>query len=401
MKRSIFSFIALCFLIILCQGFTQPQNIPAFKPQTETRFKDIGLKYEWAKNAVNYTVSKGIMAGVTDDEFMPGDFITNEQLAKILALTFQIQLSSEEIQTFTDIPKDRWSFHYIQATKNYISAPSLRFEPTKNASTEVVLSSFAKAAQLPVENISNQNVLDKFTDRDTIDPSLKEYVALAIDAGFCENSSQTKLSPQKPVSRAEMAVIIYNTLTALVGKQPNVSVNANVQQNLLTAIEGKSMITAAQAKSWAKSKGASQKFIDAAELYWKYGEITNIRADLMYAQSAKETAFGRYTGNVTEDMNNFAGIKVIDSSGDARENHETFATADDGIRAHFNHMCAYVGKEPVGDVHPRYKLAKSSSWAGSIKYAEELGGRWAPDENYGVSLVNDFLTPMIIASAEK
>lgn len=398
MKRSIFSFIALCFLIILCQGFTQPQIIPAFKSQTETKFKDIGLKYEWAKTAVNYTVSKGIMAGVTEDEFMPGDFITNEQLAKILVLTFQIQLSQDEIQTFTDIPKDRWSFPYVQSAKNYISAPSLRFEPTESASTEIVLSSLAKAAQLSYENISDPNVLDRFSDKDMIDPTLKEYVALAVDAGYCENSSQTKLSPQKPVTRAEMAVIIFNTLSAYENQQQKNTVYASVQQNTLTAIQGKPQISASQAKSWAQSKGASQKFIDAADLYWKYGELTNIRSDLMYAQSAKETAFGRYTGNVTEEMNNFAGIKVIDSSGDTRENHETFASAEDGIRAHFNHMCAYTGIEPIGDVHPRYNLAKSSSWAGSIKYAEELGGKWAPDENYGVSVVNDFLSPMLSAS---
>lgn len=400
MKRSVFSFVALCIMVILFQGFLSSGVVPAFKSQTETQFKDLGLKYEWAKPAINYIVSRGIMAGISHDEFFPEDFVTNEQLAKIIVLTFGMQPSSDEIQTFTDITSDRWSFPYIQAAKNYISVPSLKFEPTKNVTVELVLSSFARAAGLSAENMNNPNALDKFSDKDLIDPMFKDYVAMAVDAGYSENTSQTKLSPRKPVTRAEMAVIIYNTSLALGNMPQKNAVYAMKQQEYLTPIEGKPVATLAQAKSWARSKGASNKFIEAADIYWKYGEITNIRPDLLYAQSAKETAYGRYTGNVTEDMNNFAGIKIIGSSGDSKEDHESFATIDDGVRAHFNHMSAYIGKNPIGEPHPRYNLAKSSSWAGSVKYAEELGSKWAPDENYGLSIVNNFLNEMI-NSAEK
>lgn len=111
---------------------------------------------------------------------------------------------------------------------------------------------------------------------------------------------------------------------------------------------------------------------------------------MLYAQSAKETAFGKYGGAVKPDQNNWAGIKTWDASGDRPEDHESFPTPEDGVRAHFNHICAYVGLNPIGEPHGRYLLVKSLPWAGSVRYVEELGGKWAPSPDYGRSIVRDY-----------
>lgn len=162
-----------------------------------------------------------------------------------------------------------------------------------------------------------------------------------------------------------------------------------------TPIVGKPQATVGQAQIWAEKRGATQKFIDLALIYWAFGTVTGIRPEVLYAQSAKETAFGRFGGVVTEDMNNFAGIKTRDARGDKREDLETFSTIRDGVRAHFNHICAYVGIDPVGQPHPRYYLVKSISWAGTIKAVEELGGKYAPYPDYGESIVTEYLNPMM------
>ncbi len=53
-----------------------------------------------------------------------------------------------------------------------------------------------------------------------------------------------------------------------------------------------------------------------AEYYWVYGgELTGINPEILYAQAAKETSFGRYTGKVKPEMNNWAGIKIYDPIG--------------------------------------------------------------------------------------
>jgi len=163
------------------------------------------------------------------------------------------------------------------------------------------------------------------------------------------------------------------------------------QQQTETPIGGESEHTLQQAKEWAKSRGATDDFISVADIYWHIGEQMKIRPDVMYAQSAKETAFGKYTGNVTKEMNNFAGIKKAGAVGDQREAHETFKTSEEGIRAHYNHMAAYVGIKPTTETHERYDSIMSTPWAGTIKYVEELGTKWAPSADYGNSIVRDYL----------
>ncbi len=177
------------------------------------------------------------------------------------------------------------------------------------------------------------------------------------------------------------------------------AVQSHLAPAVLTPITGKPQAAVAQAQEWARQNNAHQRFIDIAQAYWHYGQLTNIRPEVLYAQSAHETAFGRYGGAVTPDQNNWAGIKVKNPSGDRREDHETFATPEDGVRGHFNHICAYVGYEPIGKPHPRYEVVKSMPWAGTVRYVEELGGKWAPGADYGIRLVRDFLAPLLTTAA--
>ena len=171
--------------------------------------------------------------------------------------------------------------------------------------------------------------------------------------------------------------------------------NEIVSAVLGTPILGTPQATVAQAQEWARNRGAHQRFINIAPVYWEYGEKTGIRPEVLYAQSAKETAFGRYGGAVRPEQNNWAGIKTATAAGDRPEDHETFPTPEDGVRAHFNHLAAYVGLEPIGQPHGRYYIVRDLSWAGSVRYVEELGGKWAPNPDYGKSIVRDYLADLL------
>ncbi len=163
-----------------------------------------------------------------------------------------------------------------------------------------------------------------------------------------------------------------------------------------TPIIGEPEISVSQAQKWAQSRDAHQRFIDIAPTYWEYGRLMGIRPEVLYAQSAKETAFGRYGGVVEPCFNNWAGIKTAEGGPcDCPDAHEKFDTPEDGVRGHFNHIGAYVDIDPVGEPHGRYYVVLTTSWAGTIKYVEELGGRWAPSSTYGESIVNDFLRGLL------
>lgn len=219
--------------------------------------------------------------------------------------------------------------------------------------------------------------------------------SVIVQGGFLSNASEeAKLLNEE--YREKIATAVSNGILEYLGigipNFPDDDLNNDIEGTLIL---GNPEATIVQAQQWAKNRGGTQKFISLAPIYWEFGELTGIRPDILYCQSAKETAFGRFGGAVTEDMNNFSGIKTKSARGDRREDHETFKTVRDGVRAHFNHICAYIGIEPIGEPHPRYYIVKSISWAGTIKTVEEFGGKYAPYPNYGLSIINEYLEPMI------
>lgn len=163
-----------------------------------------------------------------------------------------------------------------------------------------------------------------------------------------------------------------------------------------TPILGPAQVTVEQAQEWARRRGAAQQFIDIAPIYWKYGQLYGIRPEVLYAQAAKETGFGRFGGAVRPEMHNYCGLKTRSASGDATQDHASFPDDDTGVHAHVQHMAVYTGLAPIGPVvDPRYDLVKGLPWAGTVRYVEELGGKWAPNPEYGVSIVRDYLTELL------
>lgn len=149
-----------------------------------------------------------------------------------------------------------------------------------------------------------------------------------------------------------------------------------------------------------------EEVINLINLYWQYGKMSGIRPDILFSQCMKETGFLTFErpdgspGSVGVGHRNLAGIKT--AAGGANEDplaHERFATVEDGVRAHLNHMAGYTGLAALGTPHPRYHVVLTTPWAGTIRTVEELGGRWAPNPDYGHSIVRDYLAPMIATVA--
>ena len=75
------------------------------------------------------------------------------------------------------------------------------------------------------------------------------------------------------------------------------AVEARIQE-LKTPLQSENKATLLQAQTWAIKRGAHQRFIDIAPIYWEFNEATGICSEILYGQSAKETNFGKYTGAV-------------------------------------------------------------------------------------------------------
>ena len=364
----------------------------------------------WYDTYMIFCNQRGIVTGDENGDLMPDEFLTREQMVKIIIKGLSIDMTHLGSAEYDDITADRWSYPYICKYQEYVIEQTKNFNPTEFVKREEFLAMSIKMSTLGSIKPSHMDAMKSaFKDWEQIDEKYIDYIAVGYEKN-CIAGSQGYLKPKDNLTRAEACSLIYKLIYAeeneLLSNYYQESLNKPENENSVnrpsvnetvtsTPLVGESVATLEQAKTWAKNRGAAQRYIDIADLYWKYGEITGLRADVLYAQAAKETNFGKYTGQVKPEQNNWAGIKKYGATGDEPEDHEDFATPEDGVRGHFNHMCAYVGLDPVGTPHGRYNSVKTLAWAGTVKTVEELGGKWAPNPDYGKSIVNDFLNPMI------
>jgi len=162
-----------------------------------------------------------------------------------------------------------------------------------------------------------------------------------------------------------------------------------------TPILGPVQATVEQAKAWARSRGATEQFVALADLYWDLAPETSVRPEVAYAQSAKETGFGHFGGVLTPQHCNPCGLKVTSGgNNNDPDAHQQFETWREGVQAHLDHLALYAGANGYPKVNtpdPRH-----FTWlCGRAPNVEALGGKWAPSPDYGSSIVNRYLRPLL------
>ncbi len=110
-----------------------------------------------------------------------------------------------------------------------------------------------------------------------------------------------------------------------------------------------------------------------------------VNYEIAFCQMCLETGFLKFEGSVSKNQHNYCGLGCIDmfSGGD------WFASMEEGVRAHIQHLKAYASFEPVKSpmVDPRFNNVKR----GTVNIVTELTGKWASDPEYGQkisSLIN-------------
>ena len=102
-----------------------------------------------------------------------------------------------------------------------------------------------------------------------------------------------------------------------------------------------------------------------------------VNYEVAFCQMCLETGFLKFEGSVSRFQNNYCGLGCADiwSSGD------WFASMQEGVRAHIQHLKAYASLDPVRSplVDPRF----SNVTRGSVIIVTELTGKWATDPEYG------------------
>ena len=164
----------------------------------------------------------------------------------------------------------------------------------------------------------------------------------------------------------------------------------------MTPILGAPQATKAQAHRWAAARATRAAWTPAiiatlVHLYYEIGPEENVRPDVALAQSAKETGYWAFTGDVQPDQWNLAGIGAVGGGVPG----ERWDSLEAGVRGHLRRLRMYAdGSWEIYDLAVLKRALPPRYWRSSI-FVEDLGGRWAPSPSYGQSIVDNYLTPLL------
>lgn len=81
-----------------------------------TTFRDI--KGHWAEDVINKWYEKGIVSGYPDGTFKPDNPVTRAEVAKIIAVAFDLQGKNE--LNYDDVKAENWYYPYLECSAKYI-----------------------------------------------------------------------------------------------------------------------------------------------------------------------------------------------------------------------------------------------------------------------------------------
>ncbi|NFJ83799.1 N-acetylmuramoyl-L-alanine amidase [Clostridium botulinum] len=166
-----------------------------------------------------------------------------------------------------------------------------------------------------------------------------------------------------------------------------------VHASSTTHIMGQPQLTQEQALNYFKTRNseksdqATKEFIS---IVWQEANLEGIRADVVFIQIMKETNFLKFTGDVKECQNNFAGIGATGGGVPGAY----FKDTKTGVRAVVQHLKAYCSTEGLKNpcVDPRFTYVQRGispyvEWLGIGENPNYPDKGWAADNNYGKSIV--------------
>jgi hypothetical protein len=177
-----------------------------------SRFAD--LEGHWAAAFVEVLFSKDIISGFPDGSFQPATPITRAQYAALMMKTFQLP-ESNQLNKFKDVKSDFWAAKAIAsaADRGFLKGfPDGTFRPENNLTKIQALVSIVNGLNL---SGGNPNVLMVYRDRVQIPSYATSAVTVATQKLLVINYPQPdQLEPLRDITRAEVAVLIYQALVA-------------------------------------------------------------------------------------------------------------------------------------------------------------------------------------------
>lgn len=182
--------------------------------EAQYRFTDVREK-DWAYDYIIALSDKGILKGYEDGTFRPEKTILREEFAKIIveALGLSVDGLSQE-QRFEDVSQESWCYPYVMAA---VECGVVKgngenwFGMGENISREDMAVMIVRAMEFTGKTLETDVQAD-FTDAAAIADYAETAVAKLCKKGIVNGFQDGSFGPEKALTRAEAAKIIYKVL---------------------------------------------------------------------------------------------------------------------------------------------------------------------------------------------
>lgn len=187
--------------------------------QNEIAFNDLEA-YSWSEPAIKDLAAKGIIKGMGDGRFAPGEPLTRAQFATMMMLALGKEAQLMPSISFSDVKDTDWYAGYVEkaAALGLIQGyPDGTFRPEQFLTRQEMLIIAVKAKGITINDGDvSDDLLAVFADESRISDWARGYVAYAENMGIIEHGNMAVetdkgllFDGQKTTVRAEAAMTIY------------------------------------------------------------------------------------------------------------------------------------------------------------------------------------------------
>lgn len=179
-----------------------------YNVETKLHLTDINDKH-WAASAIKLVINKGYMTSFEDGSFKPNQPITRAETAKVITKALNLSLQSDTVLRAQDLSSAHPFYAEIRKLVELgILANSEQIHPNQPISRSELAKVIALAFQIEVDKVNESSFIDYKKNF-----WAKDYIESLTDAGIFYGKQGLKFDPNGKVTRAELASVLSRALS--------------------------------------------------------------------------------------------------------------------------------------------------------------------------------------------
>lgn len=189
-------------------GGSVSSGVSAPTQTTANAFCDLN-GYSWAESQINELYKLGIISGKSENNFAPGEYITREEIIKLVVCLFNLKSNGTSVK-YNDVEKNSWYESYVNIASQHGITNGIgnnMFGTGLNASRQDIAVILKSALEKCSHKLQSADSLS-FSDVSSISSYALLSVSSLYHEGIITGDTNGNFNPQSPATRAEVAVMI-------------------------------------------------------------------------------------------------------------------------------------------------------------------------------------------------